>query len=150
MHIKDADGMANSVDPDQTAPSWAVWSGSALFAQTICPNTQNFFGTYLLTLLMFFNRKSVRAGTSSLLTSGIAASRRYKQPCKVDTLLARWVLFKPLAIIFTSLSAVVESLNIKKWHKLACTLTKFLLRCIGKHLRGTTPLLFFCNPSEWW
>ena len=31
MHPKDADGMANSVDPDQTAP--AVWSGSALFAQ---------------------------------------------------------------------------------------------------------------------
>ena len=27
----DADGMANSVDPDQTAG--AVWSGSALFAQ---------------------------------------------------------------------------------------------------------------------
>ena len=30
---KDADGMANSVDPDQTAPLGAVWSGSALFAQ---------------------------------------------------------------------------------------------------------------------
>ena len=29
----DADGMANSVDPDQTAPVGAVWSGSALFAQ---------------------------------------------------------------------------------------------------------------------
>ena len=28
----DADRMANSVDPDQTAPR-AVWSGSALFAQ---------------------------------------------------------------------------------------------------------------------
>ena len=31
MSPNDADGMANSVDPDQTAP--AVWSGSALFAQ---------------------------------------------------------------------------------------------------------------------
>ena len=31
MGPNDADGMANSVDPDQTAP---VWSGSALFAQT--------------------------------------------------------------------------------------------------------------------
>ena len=29
MHPKDADGIANSVDPDQTAPL-----GSALFAQT--------------------------------------------------------------------------------------------------------------------
>ena len=35
MHPKDADRMANSVDPgDQTAPLEAVWSGSTLFAQT--------------------------------------------------------------------------------------------------------------------
>ena len=34
MSPKDADGMANSVDPDQTAPVGAVWSGSTLFAQT--------------------------------------------------------------------------------------------------------------------
>ena len=27
--------MANSVDPDQTAPEGAVWSGSALFAYVI-------------------------------------------------------------------------------------------------------------------
>ena len=31
---KDADGMANSADPDQTAPLGTVWSGSTLFAQT--------------------------------------------------------------------------------------------------------------------
>ena len=34
MCPKDAGRMANSVDPDQTAPFGAVWSGSALFAQT--------------------------------------------------------------------------------------------------------------------
>ena len=34
MHPKDAVGIANSVDPDQTAPAEAVWSGSALFAQS--------------------------------------------------------------------------------------------------------------------
>ena len=34
MSPNDADGMANSVDPGQTAPLGAVWSGSALFAQT--------------------------------------------------------------------------------------------------------------------
>ena len=34
MHPKDADGMANSVDPDQTASSEAVWSWSELFAET--------------------------------------------------------------------------------------------------------------------
>ena len=32
MSPNNADGMANSVDPDQTAPLGAVWSGSALFA----------------------------------------------------------------------------------------------------------------------
>ena len=34
MHRKDADGMANSVDPGQTASSEAVRSWSALFAET--------------------------------------------------------------------------------------------------------------------
>ena len=33
MSPNNADGMANSVEPDQTAPLGAVWSGSALFAQ---------------------------------------------------------------------------------------------------------------------
>ena len=33
MHPKDAEGIANSVDPNQTAPLGAVWSGSALFAK---------------------------------------------------------------------------------------------------------------------
>ena len=37
MPPKDADGIANSEDPDQTAPLGAVWSGSALFAQTYLP-----------------------------------------------------------------------------------------------------------------
>ena len=34
MSPKDADVIANSEDPDQTAPLGAVWTGSALFAQT--------------------------------------------------------------------------------------------------------------------
>ena len=34
MYPKDADGMANSVDPYQTPSSEAVWSWSALFAET--------------------------------------------------------------------------------------------------------------------
>ena len=34
MHPKEADAMANSVDPDQTASSEAVWSWSALSAET--------------------------------------------------------------------------------------------------------------------
>ena len=31
--------MANSVDPDQTAPEGAIWSGSALFAHAILSDT---------------------------------------------------------------------------------------------------------------
>ena len=34
MCPKDVDEIANFEDPDQTAPPGAVWSGSALFAQT--------------------------------------------------------------------------------------------------------------------
>ena len=34
MSPNDADEMANSVDPDQTAPRGTVWPGSALFTQT--------------------------------------------------------------------------------------------------------------------
>ena len=34
MCSKDADRITNREDPDQTAPWGAVWSGSALFAQT--------------------------------------------------------------------------------------------------------------------
>ena len=33
MCWNDADGMANNINPDQTAPLGVVWSGSALFAQ---------------------------------------------------------------------------------------------------------------------
>ena len=33
MHPKDADGMTNSVDFDQTASLGALWSESTLFAQ---------------------------------------------------------------------------------------------------------------------
>ena len=37
MRPNEADAMASSGDPDQTAPLGAVWSGSALFVQT-CPS----------------------------------------------------------------------------------------------------------------
>ena len=35
MCPKEADGMANSIDPDQTAPSEEVFSQSTLFPQTL-------------------------------------------------------------------------------------------------------------------
>ena len=42
MSPNNADGMANSVDPDQTAPIEAVWSGSALFAQAYLSENSRF------------------------------------------------------------------------------------------------------------
>ena len=39
MSPKDVDRMAHSVDPDQTAPLGAVWSGSALCAQAYLSET---------------------------------------------------------------------------------------------------------------
>ena len=44
MHPKDADWMANSVDPDQTASSEAVWSWSALFAETYLSQYIDLYG----------------------------------------------------------------------------------------------------------
>ena len=39
MSPNDADGMANSVDPDQTAPLGAVWSGLHCLPRHICSKT---------------------------------------------------------------------------------------------------------------
>ena len=51
---KGGGGIANSVDPDQTAPSGAVCSGSALFAQT--------YLSQYLELLRYSKRKEVCSG----------------------------------------------------------------------------------------
>ena len=53
MHPKDADGMANSVDPDQTASSEAVWSWSALFAETYLSQYIEFVRYYLSRALVY-------------------------------------------------------------------------------------------------
>ena len=59
MHPKDAEGIANSVDPDQTAPLGAVWSGSALFAQACLSENlgslrylQDYFMNYLMNIIV--------------------------------------------------------------------------------------------------
>ena len=63
MCPKGADGMAKSVDPDQTAPLGAVWSGSTLFAQTCLSKnlekTTVSFSTHtgiFVFFLLFFNK----------------------------------------------------------------------------------------------
>ena len=60
MHPKEADAMANSVDPDQTASSEAVWSWSALFAETYLSQYIEFLRCFqpmeqMLLFLFFLN-----------------------------------------------------------------------------------------------
>ena len=51
---KDANGIANSEDPDQTAPLGAVWSGSALFAQTYLSENQGDLSVRKLRVITVF------------------------------------------------------------------------------------------------
>ena len=46
MHPIDGDWIENIADPDQTAPSGAVWSKPALFAQTFLLHFLEFLGHY--------------------------------------------------------------------------------------------------------
>ena len=46
MSPNDAARMANSVDPDQTAPLGAVWSGSALFTEAYLSKNLGHYGTW--------------------------------------------------------------------------------------------------------
>ena len=64
MHPKDADVMANSVDPDLTASS--VWSWSALFAET-----------YLSQYIEFVRYSSVSGEIKSHLKSNIHTTSFY-------------------------------------------------------------------------
>ena len=58
MSPNDADGMANSVDPDQTAPPLgAVWSGSPLFAQAyLSKNLVHKIKSLILPITLYFNK----------------------------------------------------------------------------------------------
>ena len=68
MHPKDADGMANSVDPDQTASSEAVWSWSALFAET-----------YLSQYIEFVRYSICKGAFKCFLVKGIIKISQSKQ-----------------------------------------------------------------------
>ena len=82
MHPKDADGMANSVDPDQTASEEAVWSWSALFAEIY------------LSQYIEFVRYSVYTGyyATSKIEHGLSA-------CTVDNALAK-ALWLQCSLVF--------------------------------------------------
>ena len=68
MHPKDADEMANSVDPDQTASTEAVWSWSTLFAET-------YLSQYLK--LLRYPRNMYEASTMSPLPDILNFSMKY-------------------------------------------------------------------------
>ena len=69
MHPKDADGMANSVDPDQTASSEAVWSWSAQFAETYLSQYIEFVRVFLISALK--RKLMMRRSLHELVDQGI-------------------------------------------------------------------------------
>ena len=84
MSSNDADRMANSVDPDQTAPLGAVWSGSAQFAQTCLSEN---LGT-----LRYSNKLSqTRQLTASLHVDLIDNTEKHKQ-VKTGSLICTFVV----------------------------------------------------------
>ena len=56
LFLKMLSGMVNSVDPDQTAPSGAVWPGSALFAYDILSETLCAWNFRTITIVSGFCR----------------------------------------------------------------------------------------------
>ena len=62
--------MANSADPDQTAPVGAVWSGSALFAQAYlsenlgCPKTLDQYGSTDKVIALYVDVTIMKVGRS--------------------------------------------------------------------------------------
>ena len=69
MSPNDADGMANSVDPDQTAPLGAplgaVWSGSALFVQAYLSENLGSLQYVLVDVLYGLPADFIRSGHTS-------------------------------------------------------------------------------------
>ena len=81
LFLKILSGMANSVDPDQTAPSGAVWSGSALFAYVILSETLVFeFLGHLLYNTGCIKRKSVFENAQNVLINTILCMPKVSSP----------------------------------------------------------------------
>ena len=90
MHLKDADGIANSVDPDQTAPPGAVWFGSALFART---HLSENLGSLRLFRADDWNRMSITCQGLSIIYffSNFAVSQHFGMYRKAFTSIANLV-----------------------------------------------------------
>ena len=104
---KDSNGIANSENPDQTAPLGAVWSGSALFAKTYL--SENLGLLRFVTVLIFqlsTQRRLIRLDTCPAWFEGA----KLKLFCKAVTQL----IWLDLSISF---SAVKESRDLEKLHQ---------------------------------
>ena len=79
MSPNDADGMENSVDPDQTAPLGAVWSGSALFAQAYLSENLGSL-RYIVATLFFLSKDTKWASSWEKLLMQYANNKGADQP----------------------------------------------------------------------
>ena len=102
MSPKDADGMANSVDPDQTAHLGGVWFGSTLFAKANLSLNLRFLWHCMF---CFFTYKVIWAATCQNQQSDCAPSEDSDQPWHPPSLIRvfavhmkkAWVLNYPLS-----------------------------------------------------
>ena len=103
MHPKDADGMANSVDPDQTASSEAVWSWSALFAETYLSQYIEFVRYKLYKSFLLHQKKLSIKMTNTLsvcLIISLYVGVVNKKPSHFYQILGSWDIwcFEPYAL----------------------------------------------------
>ena len=113
MSPKDVDGIANSEDPDQTAPLGAVWSGSALFAQTYLSENLGSL-RYVPTshqlqndirVMSWENHECVKKKVTAQLISTFVSPTE-----KVQPLFFLNLKFKPLAIFYVCIAQYVSDL----------------------------------------
>ena len=121
MCPNDADGMANSVDPDQTAavadqtaPLGAVWSGSALFAQAYLSENGIITVHYLRALMeinhlmnvIYLNKVSLNC-KEWFIYSWIFKGQNRKQESVEIKCICEWILLLKKGFTVGALS---------KWH----------------------------------
>ena len=98
MSPNDADEMANSVDPDQTAPLGAVWSGSALFAQAYL--SENLGSLRYASLLTNAPLLLIDRHLKKILYKKNWPSKLHCAPYALCVMLPIWVHGKPFATMF--------------------------------------------------
>ena len=99
MHPKDAEGIANSVDPDQTAPLGAVQSSdcssrsSPIWVCTVCPglSVRKLRKITVVLTKSDFKNKHIRASPCEKSTCHMGKQQRLRQACTVCFLLRQYM-----------------------------------------------------------